>query len=39
VGRALRFDPTTEQIAGDADANRLLRRPYRDHWATPNGVA
>ena len=38
VGRTLRFDPATEQIAGDADANRMLKRQYRDHWATPKGV-
>jgi hypothetical protein len=39
VGRALQFDPATEQITGDAEANRLLRRQYRDHWATPKGLA
>lgn len=38
AGRTLNFDPATEQIAGDADANRMLRRQYRDHWATPKGV-
>lgn len=35
VGRALRFDPLQEQIADDAEANDLLRRDYRDHWAAP----
>lgn len=39
VGRAFDFDPLKEQIAGDAEANKLLRRAYRDHWATPREVA
>lgn len=38
VGRALTFDPTKEQIVGDEEANGLLRRTYRDHWATPANV-
>jgi predicted dehydrogenase len=39
VGRTLRFDPKTEQIAGDPEANALLRREYRaGHWATPRGA-
>lgn len=38
TGRSLSFDPAKEQILGDADAARLLRREYRDHWATPKGV-
>lgn len=39
VGRVLRFDPRTEQIQGDAEANGLLRRAYREgHWAVPKGV-
>jgi predicted dehydrogenase len=39
VGRVLQFDPVGEQIAGDAQANGLLRRAYRDgHWAVPRGV-
>ncbi len=36
--RALKFDPATESIAGDAAANRILGREYRKHWATPKGV-
>ncbi len=39
VGRALRFDPLKEQIADDAEANSLLRRTYRDHWAAPRDTA
>jgi predicted dehydrogenase len=35
VGRTLRFDPQTEQIVGDDEAAKLVRREYRDHWATP----
>ena len=34
TGRAIRFDPKTEEIVGDEDAKRLLSRTYRDgHWA------
>jgi len=37
VGRSLTFDPATESIAGDAEAQALLGRKYRDggHWAVP----
>ncbi|MCP5540831.1 MAG: Gfo/Idh/MocA family oxidoreductase [Akkermansiaceae bacterium] len=38
TGRNLRFDPETETIAGDEEAAALLRREYREHWATPRGV-
>jgi len=39
VGRILHFDPKTEQIAGDDEANKLIRRSYREgHWAVPTGV-
>jgi predicted dehydrogenase len=39
VGRNLNFDPVTEQIAGDAEANALVRRKYRDgHFAVPKNV-
>ncbi len=39
VSRTLHFDPKTEQIEGDEEANRLVRRVYRDgHWAVPKGV-
>jgi len=30
--RELRWDPAAGQFAGDADANRLLRRPMRSPW-------
>jgi predicted dehydrogenase len=37
LGRALNFDPPTEQITGDEEANGLLSRHYRKegHWAIP----
>jgi predicted dehydrogenase len=38
LGRSLTFDPQREQFVGDEEANALVRRPYRDHWATPKNV-
>ncbi|MEO2048432.1 MAG: Gfo/Idh/MocA family oxidoreductase [Pirellulales bacterium] len=40
VGRTLEFDPQTEQIAADDEANRMLSRTYRKegHWAIPKNV-
>jgi predicted dehydrogenase len=38
LGRSLHFDPQTEQIVGDDEANALIRREYREHWGTPKGV-
>ena len=35
TGRHLQYDPATETITGDAEANRLIGREYRKHWATP----
>ncbi len=36
TGRTLRFDPATERIIGDAEADRLVSRSYREgHWAVP----
>lgn len=35
TGRNLTFDPAREVIVGDAEANAMLRRRYRKHWATP----
>ncbi len=31
-GRTLRFDPDTEQIIGDEEANRLVNQPMRAPW-------
>jgi hypothetical protein len=38
LGRSLTFDPKTEQIVGDDEANALVRREYREHWGTPKGA-
>lgn len=32
TGRTINWDPKSEQIIGDAEANAMLRRPYRDQW-------
>ena len=38
LGRSLAFDPGSEQVLGDAEANALVRREYRQHWGTPRGA-
>ncbi len=41
LGRTLNFDPATEQVIGDAEANRLLRdedRGYRAPFTVPDKV-
>ena len=38
LGRSLNFDPKTERILGDEQANALVKRNYRDHWAAPQHV-
>lgn len=38
VRRVLHFDPKTEEIHNDKEAGPMVRRTYRDHWATPRGV-
>ncbi len=35
LGRTLAWDPQTQRVTGDAEANRLLRRPYRSPWVHP----
>lgn len=35
VQRTLQFDPASESILDDQEANDLLGREYRDHWGTP----
>ncbi len=35
TGRNIAFNPANESIPGDPEANGLLRRKYREHWATP----
>jgi predicted dehydrogenase len=32
LGRSLQWDPAKEQIVGDAEASRMLTRPYRAPW-------
>ncbi len=36
LGRSLAWDAEKRQIVGDAEANRLLRRPYRQPWVHPD---
>ena len=38
LGRSLKFDPKQEQVIGDDEANALVRREYREHWGTPQGI-
>lgn len=35
VGRRLRWDPATETVIGDAEAERMLARSYRAPWQLP----
>jgi predicted dehydrogenase len=35
LSRSLTFDPQSEQILGDDEANALVRREYREHWGRP----
>ncbi|MCE9533579.1 MAG: Gfo/Idh/MocA family oxidoreductase [Planctomycetes bacterium] len=35
VKRTLTWDAEKHQIVGDAEANKLLRRPYREPWVHP----
>ena len=35
LGRPLVYDPKQRAVAGDAEANKLLRRPYRQPWPHP----
>ena len=35
LGRTLTWDSAKQRIAGDEEANRLLRRPYRKPWVHP----
>jgi len=37
-GRHLRFDGKTETFPDDPDANKLLRREYREPWVIPDEV-
>jgi predicted dehydrogenase len=35
LGRPLTYDPAHREVVGDAEATRLLRRPYRGPWQHP----
>jgi predicted dehydrogenase len=35
LGRTLSYDPQRHEVAGDAEATRLLQRPYRAPWKHP----
>lgn len=35
LGRSLAWNPDQGQVMGDAEANRLLKRPYRAPWVHP----
>jgi predicted dehydrogenase len=35
LGRSLKWDGKAGQVVGDAEANALLRRPYRGPWVHP----
>jgi predicted dehydrogenase len=39
LGRSLTWDPAKGQVVGDEEANRLLKRPYRQPWAHPKQTA
>ena len=40
LDRTIHFDPATERIVGDDEANAMLGRKYREggHWGIPAGV-
>ena len=38
LGRSLKFDPATEQVVGDEEANRMLRGSYRAPYVVPEEV-
>jgi hypothetical protein len=38
LGRPLRYDPKTRTVPGDAEATRLLARPYRGPWVHPDAA-
>jgi hypothetical protein len=36
LGRTLQWDQAKGVVVGDAEANKLLRRPYRGPWVHPD---
>jgi predicted dehydrogenase len=39
LGRSLQWDAAAGNVVGDAEANELLRRPYRSPWVHPEPAA
>jgi len=37
LGRSMKWDAAKQEVVGDAEANRLLHRPYRAPWKHPEG--
>jgi hypothetical protein len=35
LGRSIQWDGAKEQVLGDLEANKLLRRDYRQPWKYP----
>jgi hypothetical protein len=38
LGRTLTWNPVKNEVVGDPEANRLLRRPYRAPWVHPEAA-
>jgi hypothetical protein len=38
TGRPIKYDPIKHEVVGDAEANGLLRRPYRAPWVHPEAA-
>lgn len=39
LGRSLTWDAAKQRVVGDEEANKLLRRPYRQPWVHPESPA
>jgi len=39
TGRTMAWDPQSGHVIGDAEANRLLARPYRSPWVHPSQLS
>lgn len=39
LGRSLTWDSAKQQVVGDPEANKLLRRPYRQPWVHPDPLS